>query len=322
MPEDTKTAHSRRPLTFFAIKLSVSIGLLALLLSKVDIGALWASARQASAMWLIAALAVYFVNILASTWRWRVLLDAQDVQVPRQTLLSSYLVAGFFNNFLPSNIGGDVVRIRDTAKPAGSKTLATTVVLVDRGLGLIGLILVAALGATMAASDGSRSLPIWPSWLWAVFIVTTIAAAPAVLAPATLGRLLRPLTVLHPGWIGQRIGTLTTALSRFRSRPGALAACFGGAIAVQMLLVLYYLAVVYSLGLPVGLWDLAVVVPLSFLAQMLPVSMNGFGVREATFSFYLTRIGLPLESALLLPLVATALVMLFSLSGAAAYLSR
>ena len=63
-------------------------------------------------------------------------------------LTSSFLVATFFNNFLPSNIGGDVIRITDTAPAAGSKTLATTVVLIDRGIGLLGLVLVAALGAS------------------------------------------------------------------------------------------------------------------------------------------------------------------------------
>ena len=88
--------------------------------------------------------------MLTSAWRWQLLLRAQDVRVPARTLLSSYLVAGFFNNFLPSTIGGDVVRIRDTARPAQSKTLATTVVFVDRALGLMGLVLVAALGATVA----------------------------------------------------------------------------------------------------------------------------------------------------------------------------
>jgi hypothetical protein len=50
--------------------------------------------------------------------------------------------------------------------------------------------------------------------------------------------------------------------------------------------------------------------------------VNGFGVREATFSFYFSRLGLPLESAMALSLGATALVMLFSLSGAAVYVAR
>ena len=55
---------------------------------------------------------------------------------------------------------------------------------------------------------------------------------------------------------------------------------------------------------------------------MLPVSVNGFGVREATFSFYFARVGLPIESAVLLSLVAAAITMLHSLSGAAVYVTR
>ena len=64
------------------------------------------------------------------------------------------------------------------------------------------------------------------------------------------------------------------------------------------------------------------VVPISFRVQMLPVSMNGFGVREAAFGFYFTRLGLPLESALLVSFVGAALIMIFSLSGAAVYWIR
>ena len=69
-------------------------------------------------------------------------------------------------------------------------------------------------------------------------------------------------------------------------------------------------------------WHLAVLVPVSFVVQMAPVSLNGFGVREATFAFYFTRLGLPLESALMVSFVGAALIMLFSLSGAAAYIGR
>ena len=71
--------------------------------------------------------------ILVSAWRWGLLLNAQGLVFSFSRLTSSFLVATFFNNFLPSNIGGDVVRIADTAPAAGSKTLATTVVLIDRG---------------------------------------------------------------------------------------------------------------------------------------------------------------------------------------------
>jgi uncharacterized membrane protein YbhN (UPF0104 family) len=306
-----------------AIKIAVSLILLVVLFSRIDAGRLWESARRASVPWLCAALLLYFITVLVSTWRWHLLLGAQDVPVPYRTLLGSLLVALFFNNFLPSNIGGDVIRIRDTARLAGSTTLATIVVLADRLIGLMGLVLVAALGATMAAgAAGHPRAPIWPSWLWAGFIIGALASAPAVLAPAGVGRLLRPLTVFHPEWVGDRIENLTAVLERFRGRPSALAGCFGGAVFVQAAIVVFYLGVAYALAVPVTVWDLAVIVPLSFIVQMLPVSLNGFGVREATFTFYFTRIGQSIESALLLSLVATALAMVVSLTGAAVYVAR
>ena len=323
MPPEHAARPSARHSVFVAIKLAVSVGLLTLLFRTIDLGRLWATAKQASPAWLAAAALLYLVNVLASVWRWRLLLHAQDVDVPSRSLLGSLLVSLFFNNFLPSNIGGDVIRIRDTARTARSKTVATVVVLTDRVLGLMALGLIAALGATAAASAASHPpLPIWPSWLWGGLLVAAAASAPMVLAPAGVGRLLQPLTVLHPEWIGGRIESLTTVLERFRDRPASLATCFGGALFVQGTIVLVYVAVAQALRIPVAASDLAVVVPISFIVQLVPVSVNGFGVREATFSLYFSRIHLPRESALLLSLVVTALVMLFSLAGAAVYVAR
>lgn len=306
-----------------AAKIVVSLLLLAFLFSRIDMARIWASARHASLPWLVAALLVYTLNVAASVWRWHTLLEAQDVRMPRRKLFGSFLVANFFNNFLPSNIGGDVIRIRDTAPAAQSTTLAATVVLVDRGLGLMGLVLISAMGASMAVSlHGQGVLPIWPSWLWAGFFVGAAVAVPAMMAPEGLGRLLQPLTFLHPEWISQQIEMLTGTLGRFKEKPSSLIRCFGGAVLVQALVVAFYVAVVNALNLPVTAADLAVIVPLSLIVQMLPVSVNGFGVREATFSFYFTRVGLPIESAVLLSLVAAGLTMVHSLSGAAVYVTR
>jgi len=111
-------------------------------------------------------------------------------------------------------------------------------------------------------------------------------------------------------------------LARFRDRPSELLICFCSAVFVQALGVVFYVTVAHALRVNIAPWDLAVIVPIATVAQMMPVSINGFGVREATFSFYFTRVGLPIESALLVSLVAAGLTMLFSLSGAAVYISR
>jgi glycosyltransferase 2 family protein len=322
MSPDVREPTSARRHLFFVLKISVSIILLVVLFRQIDAARLWATVRQASIVWLVVALGIYAVNLLVSTWRWHLLLHAQEVAIRRRSLLGSFLVATFFNNFLPSNIGGDVIRISDTAGPAQSKTRATAVVLTDRALGLMALVLVAATGASVAAAVHPAALPIWPVYLWAGFLAFVAAASPAVFAPDGFGRMLRPLTVIHPEWVGNRIDKLTDVLARFRQRPGALASCFAWAIFVQATVVVFYFAVSYALHLNLSLSDLAVIVPLSFIAQLLPVSVNGFGVREATFSFYFTRVGQPLESALLISLVPQALIMICSLAGAAVFVSR
>ena len=87
-------------------------------------------------------------------------------------LLGSYLVATFFNNFLPSNIGGDVIRIRDSASGRGFHDARDD----SRADGPRdwpdGLVLVAALGASAGSATAGRApAPIWPAWLWAGFLV-------------------------------------------------------------------------------------------------------------------------------------------------------
>ncbi|HXG55273.1 MAG TPA: lysylphosphatidylglycerol synthase transmembrane domain-containing protein [Vicinamibacterales bacterium] len=304
------------------LKAGVSIVLLWLLFSRVDFARLWSIARTASVGWLALALVLYLAMILTSAWRWGLLLKAQRIGLPFRRLASSFLVATFFNNFLPSNIGGDVIRVADTAPEAGSKTLAATVVLVDRAIGLLGLVLMAAIGATAGPRLIQSGPGLGAGMLWVAFAGATLVATLALLLPGALPRLLQPLRVLHPAWVDERLARLGGALERFSRAPASLAACFVGALIVQALLVGFYLAIATSMDIPIGFAALAVVVPLSFIVQMLPVSMNGFGVREATFGFYFTRLGLSLESALLVSFMGAALVMMFSLSGGVVYLVR
>ncbi|HXT71830.1 MAG TPA: lysylphosphatidylglycerol synthase transmembrane domain-containing protein [Vicinamibacterales bacterium] len=306
----------------WVLKIGVSAGLLYLLFVRIDAGNLWRLIRNASPLWVAAALTLYVVMLLVSTWRWQLLLRAQHVHVAFGSLLNSFFVAIFANNFLPSNIGGDVFRIKDTAKPAGSKTLAAAVVLFDRGLGVLGLAFVAACGSTLAARRSEAIGPLGPSLLWTGLLVVLGLVILVLAVPRELSVLARPLRMIHPEWVDQRVETITAALVRFRQAPGAMLAGFGGGIAVQAILVGYYAAVANALHITVPIGHLAILVPVSFIVQMMPLSLNGLGVREATFGLYLTKIGVPLESAMALSFIGAGLVMAFSMSGAAAYLSR
>ena len=319
-PEDATPPRPARRALLFALKLIVSVVLLVVLIRRSDAPRLWEYVRAASAAWLATALGIYCLMIVASAWRWGLLLAAQGVKVPAARLTESFLVATFFNNFLPSNIGGDVVRIADTASAAQSRTVAAAVVIVDRAIGLLGLVLLAALAATASRWAGREIVS--SVLLWLTFGGAAAAAVAMLVAPGRTMGLLSPLRALHPEWVGARLRQLTDVLARFREAPGPVLACFAGAVVVQALLVAFYAAVAHGLGVPVSTWHMAVVVPVSFLAQLLPISLNGFGVREAVFSYYFSRIGAPIEGALVVSLLGAGLVMLFSLSGALAYVLR
>ena len=321
----TQAAPERRPrrsALLWTLKIGVSAGLLYVLFTRIDASQTWEHMRNASVPWLATALVLYLVMLLISTLRWKILLGTQHVHVPFGRLVNSYLAATFANNFLPSNIGGDVIRVADTARAAQSKTLATAIVLADRGVGVVGLGFVAACGSTLAANQSARIGPIGPAILWGglagagrrVGVRAALAGSGGCACPAAphlsrgMGRAANPDDHVGPRPLPEG--------------PGRAGRGLGISIAVQAMLVGFYASIAAALHLRSPLGHLGMLVPISFLVQMMPVSMNGHGVREWTFREYLTRIGIAQESAVALSLIGAALVMLFSMSGAAAYLTR
>lgn len=301
-------------------KLVLSVGLMAFVLRNTSLADLWRTFRRVQPLWILAALGAHGLMAAVSVWRWRLLLQAQHVRVSTRALLESFWVALFFNNFLPSNIGGDVVRIADTARPAGSKTLAATVVLVDRVLGLFALLSVGALGALAARSVGIDI----PGTIW--IEVGAVAALGLCLllfvTPGLLDRLLGPVRAFGHPWLVEKVGFLQDTLARFRERPSALLGALAGAVLVQVVIVAFYALTARSLAIPLPLVMAGVLVPVAMAIQMVPVSINGFGLREAVFSFFFVRFGLGVEAGVAVSLLGTVLVMLFSLGGGALFLAR
>lgn len=270
--------------------------------------------------WMLLALAAYAFTQSVSVWRWNRLLKAQHIDVEKQRLTESIWVSMFFNNFLPSNIGGDVVRIADTAPAAGSKTLATTVILVDRVIGLTALVIVASSGAFVAQLLGVH-IP-GARWLWLASAIGAVAAISVIVMPKLVGHALLPVRALNKPWITERAQRLEDTVIRFRNAPRALLGAFGGALVVQITIVAFYLLTAQGLSVPLPIFLGAVLIPVSLVVQMAPVSINGFGVREAVFAFFFRRFGLPTDAAVALSLVSTGMVMGLSLVGGFYFIRR
>jgi uncharacterized protein (TIRG00374 family) len=268
----------------------------------------------------VLAVVLYCGMTALSMWRWRVLISAQGYEAPIRHISASYLVASFFNNFLPSNIGGDVIRVHDSSKLTGSKTASLVIIAADRILGFGALYSLAALaflvgGPAVRHLAGARVVLLG---LGALFTVLTYmyfreGTARAFMTGSGLAR--RP-------WAQDRFEVVQGAVHVYRQNLRAILAAFGASVALQALFIYYYYAIARCLRIPLPLSACFLMVPLCTLVQTVPISFNGWGIRESVFILYFSQVGLPRDSALAFSLVGAGLIVLLSLSGAVVWTAR
>lgn len=303
-----------------AVKLLVSAALLAYLFSTTDLAALLRRVRTGDLL-LLGVAVIFYVGMMGlATWRWRVLLAAQGYPAPLRRLTASYLIATFFNNFLPSNVGGDVIRVRDGSRLTGSTTASLAIVAIDRVLGLLALY-VLALSAWLLAPREVRDLPGAAPALAALGVGFAIAAF-LFFRVGTARRLVAASGLGQHDWVRQRFETVQAAVQVYRERLVSVWVAFCASLVLQAAAVFYFFFVAHSLAIDLPLGAAFVIIPLCFLVQTVPISFNGWGVRESLFIVYFGQIGLSRDSALAFSLVGAGLTVVLSLSGAAMWAVR
>jgi uncharacterized protein (TIRG00374 family) len=302
------------------VKVGVSLALLAYLLSTTDLGALIRRIRSGDMLLLAGAVAVYTLTIALATWRWRLLLSAQGYRATMGHLSASYLVATFFNNFLPSNVGGDVIRVRDSSRLTGSTTASLAVVAIDRILGLGALYLLAVLAYVFGGPTVRGLAGALPA-LVALGIVFAVMGYVYV-TPGVAGKLMSVSRLDASPWIRERFEVAQSAVHVYREQVAVVWLAFAASVALQALVVCYYYEVARSLRIALPLSACFLVVPLCTLVQTVPVSFNGWGIRESVFIVYFRQLGLSRDSALAFSLVGAGLIVILSLSGAVVWSSR
>lgn len=320
---------TRRRAVFLA-KLAVTVGLLAWLLSRADLARVGASLAGAALPWVIAAEALHALGFLVSTWRWRILLRAQGAEASPGFLAASLMTGVFFNNFLPSTVGGDVMRARDTAPHAGSLTKAATVVLVERvsGVFALGFFALAAPLFGLAYGSGATGAAVWAT---VGILLGGFAASFWLLRPAPLAFLrarLERFIASHGGTPGPVARALASAdhllevLEVYARNPGVMRSTFLLAFLLQALVILHFWCIARALGLPVPLTAFFLVGPVALVALLLPVSINGIGAREAVFALLLAPFGVGVAEAVAFSWVAYALLLLNGVIGGVVYAFR
>jgi len=295
------------------LKILVSVGLLILLITQIDLGQTLERLARLKWGFFLAALALYWAGVLVRAYRWGSLLWGLNVQVSWWRLVGLYFVGSFFSLVLPTGLGGDVVRIYELSQDSRETGAAISSVLVDRFLGLFVLFAMALL----ALAGGYQMVGGQIRALIAIVFVACLVLAALVLQRtwierwgARLGvdRLLGRIKVLRQ---------LYESLHLYRSQALLRATAASVLFNLMLILVNYLLARAVGIGVPLAYYFLFI--PIISALLMLP-SIGGLGVRETAYVVLFGQVGVDRDHALALALVYLATLVCTGLIGAGLYI--
>jgi uncharacterized membrane protein YbhN (UPF0104 family) len=270
-----------------AIRLAVTVGLLALLLPRIHLGSIdWGASTVG---WLAAGLLVTFAGIVLSALRWQRVLVALGVHPALRRLLDHYLAGLFVGNFLPSTVGGDVLRVTRLSADTGDGHSAFASVVLERLTGWLVLPVITLAG--FAINRGLLEVPGIAVELAIGLAVGTLVLLGAVVFLAAHPRLGGRLSGHRQAWL-RWLGAVHLGLDRFRREPPAVAWVVGVGFVYQLSVVLAAFLAAKALGVHVSFTVFLAFFPMVAVAQVLPISIGGIGLREGALVIFLVNSGL------------------------------
>lgn len=296
----------------------ISLLAIAFLVRNVTWLEVWSPFDQSLAHWrlLLVALLLPGVGLLFAVMRWKLLLAAQGSDVSIGRLVSASLVAAFFNQFLPSTIGGDFVRSRLIENSIGSGWLSLAIVALDRALGLLGICAFAFAAALLSPAIAQQIPEFWAAWaLVSLGTLGTLALMYVVAGATQSERLPFGLASRVPS----RVRLVAAAFVSYRQHKSRLAMALLLSMAVQLAIVSQYLVLMMAFGKAVPLMEFAVVVSVVTLIALVPLAINGIGLRESALAILGGRVGLTAGDAVALGTLLILALIPYALVGGVIY---
>jgi len=238
----------------------LALALLVALLEEKGDGELFSALRRVSSLYFLAAIAALFVSRMFAVMRWHVLLKSAGVELSFSRSVMLTFTGNFSSNFMPTTIGGDVVRLAGAMQMGYDRAICVASLVADRFMGLVGMALAVPLGLGPFFSLGNG---------------VSQSVAVSSLMQKGLGfarRIFESLSI----WLKKPV-----ALS------GSLLATLGNQAFIYLSIYLLLMGIDHH----VSYWLVAGLYTLSYFVTLIPISMNGLGVQELSMTFLLTQLG-------------------------------
>lgn len=297
-------------------KVLVSLGLYIFIFTYwVDVTALSNRLRATRLEYVLFGVLLYAVGQMISAYKWYLLLEPVHLVTSYGRAVAFYFVGMFFNIFLPTIVGGDAVKAILLSRETGYTGRATLSVFMERNVGLFALLTIATVAAWYAPPMQlfGLSLPVLVMLLVVAYLAANLVLASPRAYTAVDGAITR-LGAMRP-----RAASLYEELVPYRNHVGLLTIAIGLSFLFQAIVIGVVFLNALALGQSFSISALAVFVPLISLAGMVPVTVNGLGIREALYVLLFGQLGASRDLSVSLALLYLAVTFMASLPGGVVY---
>ena len=304
---------------FWILKLCISIGILWYVFSRPDISVhkIVEHIKNIELSRLLIAIVLYIVIVFISCLRWQELLKGQDIRLPFFKTLELNFIGLFFNTFMPSLTGGDVVKAYYVSKHTDQRLEAATTVLIDRIVGMFALLTIGAVASLYAVSDPQIRKPaISIVMLFLIIIVLTIGFFNK--------RLMKIFSfdVKKERWqkVVISLKRIYSAFYIYRVKKGLLVKVFLMSIIMQLMFVLMNYQIALGLGLEVSMKYFFLFIPIIAVISAVPITFSGWGLGESMYKYFFGLVIGACGLAITMSIIVRLITLILNLFGGIFYI--
>jgi uncharacterized membrane protein YbhN (UPF0104 family) len=268
-----KHKKTRLQILWSAIRILVPIGLMGWIVTRVDWDKIWPLLDRIPVWMLVTSMVLFLLSQAVIALRWHFLLSFQGVRIPFLYLLGLVFMGAFASNFLPTTIGGDMVRALVAMKGQEKRTVAAASVIADRLYNLLGMTLLVPLILTLKGIS-------WPALGKNTLLTASFAVSGSKWTK--LQEKLQGIWQETRGWFTSPACILPALAFSWLS----IGLAFGS-----------FWTITVGLDIPISYWQASASALLAYFAALVPLAINGLGIQEGSLTVLLVLQGASLEQA-------------------------
>jgi uncharacterized protein (TIRG00374 family) len=302
---------------FTVLKIAVGIALIVVLIHITPIKEVGRTLKNANIYYLLVSAGLYLAALLVGPLRWSGLLSAKGIHLPLRRIISYFFIGFFFNNFLPTIVGGDVARATYAGLESGKKAEAVAATVVDRAVGFLALtviVLFITLGSSHFGLD--REIFVVP----VVIIVLLTAGVSLFFNNAVFNKLTAALGRIRFFNLGERVADVYGSIYSYKKDKSRCLLAFLLSLCLQSGFIVANYTLGHSVGIRISPFYYFLFIPIIAFMSMVPLTPNAIGIRESGYLLLFCQVGVTRSQAMSLSVLNLSLVLLSSLIGGVIFL--